>query len=48
MLCRAHPFLRNLRGGFYDLGQAIGTAIAPLIPVTVLAWAALTTELLAG
>ena len=48
VLCRAHAFLRNLRGGFYDLGRAIGTATTPLLPVTVLAWAALTTELLAG
>ena len=46
VLCRGHAFLRNLRGGFYDLEQLVATeAIAPQPPV-VQAWAALTATLL--
>jgi transposase-like protein len=46
VLCRAHAFLRNLRGGFYDLGQLVdATVLAPQPPV-VRAWAALTGMLL--
>jgi transposase-like protein len=46
VLCRGHAFLRNLRGGFYDLGQLVdGLALAPQLPV-VQAWAALTGALL--
>jgi transposase-like protein len=46
VLCRAHAFLRNLRGGFYDLGH-LGDAAALLPqPRVVQAWAALTGMLL--
>jgi transposase, IS6 family len=46
VLCAGHPFLRNLRGGFYDFGRLVATeAIAPQPPV-VQAWAALTGTLL--
>jgi IS6 family transposase len=46
VLCRAHAFLRNLRGGFYDLGHLVDdVAIVPQPPV-VWAWAALTGTLL--
>jgi transposase, IS6 family len=46
VLCRAHAFLRNLRGGFYDLGRWVeATVLAPQPPV-VQAWAALTGMLL--
>jgi transposase-like protein len=46
VLCRGHAFLRNLRGGFYDLGQLVdATVLAPQPPV-VRAWAALTGTLL--
>ena len=48
VLCRAHAFLRNLRGGFYDLGRVIGVATSPVLPAMVLAWEALTADLLAG
>ena len=45
-LCAGHAFLRNLRGGFYDLErQAEAVIIAPELPV-VQAWAALTGTLL--
>ena len=46
VLCRGHAFLRNLRGGFYDLGRlADATVLAPQPPV-VRAWADLTGSLL--
>ncbi|HEY8601426.1 MAG TPA: DDE-type integrase/transposase/recombinase, partial [Thermomicrobiales bacterium] len=45
LLCRAHAFLRNLRGGFYDLGRRSGTVAAPQ-PSAVQAWAVLTGSLL--
>ena len=46
LLCRGHAFLRNLRGGFYDLERLVtGAAIVPRPPV-VQAWAALTGTLL--
>src|SRR4051794_16786839 len=46
MLCRAHAFLRNLRGHCYDLGQPADPAsLAPMSPL-VRAWDALTAELL--
>jgi transposase-like protein len=46
VLCRAHAFLRNLRGGFYDLGRrGDAVALSPQPPV-VRAWAALTGTLL--
>lgn len=44
VLCRAHVFRRNLRGGFDDLGRPLGAATAsPLSPV-VLAWDARTSH----
>jgi transposase, IS6 family len=46
VLCAGHAFLRNLRGGFYDLERrAEAVIIAPGLPV-VQAWAALTGTLL--
>jgi transposase-like protein len=47
VLCRAHAFLRNLRGGHYDLGWRLGPAHWPLVSTTMRTWEALTTELLA-
>jgi transposase-like protein len=47
VLCRAHAFVRNLCGGFYDLSRALRAATAPLLPAVVHAWEALTVELLA-
>ena len=44
MLCWAHAFLRNLRGGFYDLERLDDAAL--LTPPMVRAWAALTGTLL--
>ena len=46
VLCRAHAFLRNLRAGFYDLGQLVDAVAAPPQPPVVRAWAALTGMLL--
>ncbi|MGN6359644.1 MAG: IS6 family transposase [Thermomicrobiales bacterium] len=46
VLCAGHAFLRNLRGGFFDLGRQVdATVLAPQPPV-VRAWAALTGLLL--
>jgi hypothetical protein len=46
VLCRGHAFLRNLRGGFYDLGRrSDAETLAPQPPV-VQAWATLTGQLL--
>lgn len=45
VLCRGHAFLRNLRNGFYDLGQPVRAAALASPPV-VRAWAALTATLL--
>ena len=42
VLCRAHAFLRNLRGGFYDLGRLVDAAALSPRPPVVQAWAALT------
>jgi hypothetical protein len=30
VFCRAHAFLRNLRGGYYDLGTVTGAAASSL------------------
>jgi transposase-like protein len=46
VLCRAHAFLRNLRGGFYDLEHVIETSNLAPSPPAVQAWAALTGTLL--
>ena len=46
VLCRGHAFLRNLRGGFYDLRRPVdATILAPQTPI-VQAWATLTGALL--
>jgi transposase-like protein len=45
--CRAHAFLRNLRGGHDDLPLPFGSATAPVVPAVTHAWLALTTHLLA-
>ena len=46
VLCRRHAFLRNLRGGCYDLGRLVNaTGLVPQPPV-VQAWAAITGLLL--
>jgi IS6 family transposase len=42
VLCRGHAFLRNLRGGFYDLTRLVGATGASPVPPAVLAWDALT------
>jgi len=44
VLCAGHAFLRNLRGGYYDLGRRIGTVASPQPPV-VQEWAVLTGSL---
>lgn len=46
VLCRAHPFLRNLRGHFYDLGCLVDAATASPLPSVLRAWDALTADLL--
>ena len=46
VLCRGHAFLRNLRGGFYDLGRRVDAAVLAPQPPLVQAWAALTGALL--
>jgi transposase-like protein len=46
VLCRALAFLRNLRGGFYDLGQRVNAGAVSPAPPVVRAWAALTGVLL--
>jgi hypothetical protein len=45
VLCAGHAFLRNLRGGFYDLGRRVGAVASPQ-PPAVQAWATLTGTLL--
>jgi transposase, IS6 family len=44
--CRAHAFVRNLRGGFYALGSLADNVTLPSQPPVVQAWAALTGTLL--
>jgi IS6 family transposase len=46
VFCRAHAFLRNLRGRHYDLGQRVDAAAAPPLPAAAQAWEALTSVLL--
>ena len=46
VLCRAHAFLRNLRGGFYDLGWLVDATTASRLPLVLRAWDALTADLL--
>jgi transposase, IS6 family len=46
VFCRAHAFLRNLRRGFYDLGQVFSVMVASPVPLAVRAWDTLTADLL--
>ena len=46
VLCRGQAFLRNLRGGCYDLGRLVDATILAPQPPVVRAWAALTGTLL--
>ena len=46
VLCRGHAFLRNLRGGCYDLGRPVEALVPSPPPPVVQAWAALTVTLL--
>ena len=46
VLCRGHAFLRNLRGGFYDLGRPVEALVPSPQPPVMQAWAALTGTLL--
>jgi hypothetical protein len=41
VLCRGHAFLRDLWGGFYDLGHPVAPPIHAPQPPVVRAWAAL-------
>ena len=45
--CRAHAFLRNLRGHFYDLACLADSASPSPVPPVVRAWDALIATLLA-
>ena len=47
VLCRAHAFVRNLRGHVYDLGQSLDSESATSLPPLLRAWDALTAALLA-
>jgi hypothetical protein len=47
VFCRAHAFLRNLRGQFYDIAWRAGVASPSPVPPAVRAWDALTAILLA-
>ncbi len=46
VLCRGHALLRNLRGGFYELGRPADAVAATPQPSVVRAWNALTGILL--
>ena len=46
VLCRGHAFLRNLRGGCYDLGRLVGDVAFSPAPPAVQAWVALAGMLL--
>lgn len=46
VFCRAHAFLRNLRGGFYELGTPASAAASAPLPPTMRAWNTLTADLL--
>jgi len=46
VLCRAHAFLRYLRGGCYDLGRLVDATPASRLPLVLRAWDALTADLL--
>lgn len=46
VVCRAHAFLRNIRGGFYDLGATLAATSRGVVPAPVAAWDALTADVL--
>jgi IS6 family transposase len=46
VLCRAHAFLRNLRGRFYDFGRAVDIAASSSASPVARGWDALTADLL--
>jgi transposase-like protein len=48
VVCAGHGFMRNLRGGFYDLGVPGGKVHLPQSPRLVHAWDALTLALAAA
>ncbi len=45
VLCRGHAFLRNVRGGCYDLGRLVDATAASRLPLVLRAWDALTADL---
>ena len=47
-VCAGHGFIRDLAGGFYDLGQERDVPGLPARPRLLRAWADLTRDLLAG
>jgi transposase-like protein len=47
-VCGGHGFIRNLAGGFYDLGREPDVPGLPPRPLLLRAWEDLTLELLAG
>jgi transposase, IS6 family len=46
VFCRAHAFVRNLRLGFYDLGDVVSAAASSPVPLAMRAWDTLTADLL--
>jgi len=46
VLCRAHAFLRNLHGNFYDLERLADATAASRLPLVLQAWDTLTADLL--
>jgi hypothetical protein len=47
-VCAGHRFIRNLAGGFYDLGLEPDVPGVPPLPLLLRAWEDLTLDLLAG
>ena len=48
VVCAGHGFIRNLAGGFYDLGREPAVLGLPPRPLLLQAWEELTQDLLAG
>ncbi len=46
VMCRAHAFLRNVFGNFYDLERLVVGTLASTVPLPLRAWDALTADLL--
>ena len=46
VLCRAHAFLRNLRGHFYEFGRIVDAATSSSVSPVSQAWDVLTAGLL--